>query len=241
MQQLLKKAQRGDEKALEELFFMHEASLYRIAFLYVKNEEDALDVMQEVAYRTFKNIKSLKNIEYFKTWITKITMNCAIDYIRQKGKVLSLEREWIENIEQISETQEKEIILRTTVEDLMNVLEVEEKSVIVLKYYEDVKKHQAAGDKAAAMNSYMLDFGPTMTTIQNNSASLDEIAVQSAEDLYSAATRVAMVLLVVALAVSGAAIGVTLFYALLSVVAIIAGDILMSLVDPRISFSTKDR
>lgn len=137
MQQLLKKAQRGDEKALEELFFMHEASLYRIAFLYVKNEEDALDVMQEVAYRTFKNIKSLKNIEYFKTWITKITMNCAIDYIRQKGKVLSLEREWIENIEQISETQEKEIILRTTVEDLMNVLEVEEKSVIVLKYYEE--------------------------------------------------------------------------------------------------------
>ena len=93
--------------------------------------------MQEVAYRTFKNIKSLKNIEYFKTWITKITMNCAIDYIRQKGKVLSLEREWIENIEQISETQEKEIILRTTVEDLMNVLEVEEKSVIVLKYYEE--------------------------------------------------------------------------------------------------------
>lgn len=74
MQQLLKKAQRGDVKALEELFFMHEASLYRIAFLYVKNEEDALDVMQEVAYRTFKNIKSLKAdapLEVKGTWECK--------------------------------------------------------------------------------------------------------------------------------------------------------------------------
>ncbi len=40
---------------------------------------------------------------------------------------------------------------------------------------------------------------------------------------------------------NGVIVGVTLFYALLSIVAIIAGDILMSLVDPRISFSTKDR
>ena len=137
MQRLLKRAQRGDAKALEELFFMHEASLYRMAFLYVKNEEDALDVMQEVAYRTFKNIKSLKNVQYFKTWITKITINCAIDHIRQNGKMISLESEFIENMEQISETQEKEIILKATVEDLMNVLEVEEKSVILLKYYQE--------------------------------------------------------------------------------------------------------
>ena len=40
---------------------------------------------------------------------------------------------------------------------------------------------------------------------------------------------------------NGVIVGVTLFYALLSVLAIILGDILMSMVDPRISFSTKDR
>lgn len=137
VEQLLKKAQRGDGKALEKLFLMQEASLYRIAFLYVRNEEDALDVMQEVAYRTFKNIKSLKNVEYFKTWITKITINCAIDHIRQNGKLCSLESEFIENMEQVSETQEKEILLKVTIEDLMNVLEPEEKSVILLKYYQE--------------------------------------------------------------------------------------------------------
>ena len=40
---------------------------------------------------------------------------------------------------------------------------------------------------------------------------------------------------------NGVIVGVTLFYATLSVVSIILGDILMSVVDPRISFSTKDR
>ena len=38
---------------------------------------------------------------------------------------------------------------------------------------------------------------------------------------------------------NGVIVGVTLFYASLSVIAIIFGDILMSMVDPRISFTTK--
>ena len=40
---------------------------------------------------------------------------------------------------------------------------------------------------------------------------------------------------------NGVIVGVTMFYALLSVVSIILGDILMSMVDPRISFSNESR
>lgn len=40
---------------------------------------------------------------------------------------------------------------------------------------------------------------------------------------------------------NGVIVGVTLFYAILSVVALIMGDVLMATVDPRISFTTKDR
>ena len=36
-------------------------------------------------------------------------------------------------------------------------------------------------------------------------------------------------------------VGVTLFYAILTVVSVILGDVLMSLVDPRISFTSKAR
>ena len=40
---------------------------------------------------------------------------------------------------------------------------------------------------------------------------------------------------------NGVIVGVTLFYALLSIISLILGDILMSLVDPRISFTSKAR
>ena len=40
---------------------------------------------------------------------------------------------------------------------------------------------------------------------------------------------------------NGVIVGVTLFYAVLSVISLIAGDLLMAAVDPRISFTTKDR
>ncbi|MBO4290748.1 MAG: ABC transporter permease, partial [Lachnospiraceae bacterium] len=40
---------------------------------------------------------------------------------------------------------------------------------------------------------------------------------------------------------NGVIVGVTLFYATLSVVSIILGDLLMAVMDPRISFTTKDR
>jgi len=91
--------------------------------------------MQEVAYHMFKNIRSVKNAEYFKTWLTRITMNCAIDHIRKNSKVVQIGIEYLENVEEISESYEKEVLLGASLEELMTVLEPEEKNIILLKYY----------------------------------------------------------------------------------------------------------
>ena len=53
-------AQEGDHIAFLRLFQEYEQDLYRIVFVYVKNESDALDVVQETAYRSLKTIKNLK-------------------------------------------------------------------------------------------------------------------------------------------------------------------------------------
>ena len=135
VEKLLKKAQAGNEKAFLELFSKYENQMYRIAFLHVKNENDALDVMQEVAYRTFKNIKTVKNPEYFKTWLTRITMNCAIDHIRNNSKIVQLETNYLEEMEEVTESYEREVLLRADLEELLEVLDSEEKNLILLKYY----------------------------------------------------------------------------------------------------------
>ncbi|HET6872254.1 MAG TPA: RNA polymerase, partial [Sporolactobacillaceae bacterium] len=50
MSRLVKKAQQGDDQAFLKLFQKYEEDIYRMAFVYVKNQTDALDVVQEVAY-----------------------------------------------------------------------------------------------------------------------------------------------------------------------------------------------
>lgn len=134
---------KGDSHDFAEQFRRHEAELYRIAYIYVKNEQDALDIMQETAYKAYKNRKSLKQPKYFKTWLTRITINCAIDHIRKNGRLLPLE-DYAENLPILSFEEEQQIILRTTLSSLMNELEPIEKSVILLKYYEQLTFQEIA-------------------------------------------------------------------------------------------------
>ncbi|MGP7817008.1 sigma-70 family RNA polymerase sigma factor [Niallia sp. 01092] len=109
---LVKKAQKGDEKAYITLFQQYEEDLYRIAYVYVRNKNDALDIVQETAYKSFSKLKSLKKPEYFKTWLIKIAINSAISFLRKEQKVVPMKTE---NTEFIS-SNDKDLSLHLTKE-----------------------------------------------------------------------------------------------------------------------------
>ncbi|WP_337017952.1 sigma-70 family RNA polymerase sigma factor [Oceanobacillus massiliensis] len=129
--ELVKKAQKGNSDAFLEIFQHYEQELYRIAFVYVKNQDNALDVMQEVAYKSFKNISALQNPEYFKTWITRITINSSKDFLKANGKVTHIAPEHVDNIT----SKDKDFLLSVTLEELMNCLNENERTVIMLRFY----------------------------------------------------------------------------------------------------------
>ncbi|WP_214483186.1 sigma-70 family RNA polymerase sigma factor [Bacillus sp. SM2101] len=129
---LIKKAQKRDDKAFLTLFEFYQEDIYRIAYVYVKNKNDALDVVQEVAYRSFKKIDTLKNPKYFKTWLIKIAINCAIDLARKNNKVIQLEPEH----EEFIGSEDGDVSLSVTLEELLNQLNEDEKSIIILKFYQ---------------------------------------------------------------------------------------------------------
>ncbi|MGM7681326.1 RNA polymerase sigma factor [Cytobacillus sp. Hm23] len=128
----MKKAQKRDDQAFLTLFEHYQEDKYRIAYVYVKNQSDALDVVQEVAYRSFKKIHTLKNPKYFKTWLLKITINCAIDLTRKNNKVIQLETEH----EKFMGSEDGDVSLSVTLEELLNQLNEDEKSIIILKFYQ---------------------------------------------------------------------------------------------------------
>lgn len=91
-----------------------------------------MDVVQEVAYRSFKRIETLKNPEYFKTWLIKITITCSIDLIRKNKKVIQLKPEYEEFIGSVDE----DVSLSITLQELLEQLNENEKSIIILKFYQ---------------------------------------------------------------------------------------------------------
>jgi len=133
IRRLVIKAQKGNDKAFLKLFQQYEEDIYRTAYVYVKNKDDALDIVQEVAYQSFKKIDTLQKPEYFKTWLMKITINCAINVIKKNQKIIQLKPEF----EVLITSEEEDLSLSLSLQELMNTLQEEEKSVILLKFYHD--------------------------------------------------------------------------------------------------------
>ena len=75
----------------------NQEKLYRIAFSYSKNEEAALDIVQEAITKALKNINKLSEESYIKTWFYRILINESLQYIRKNKRILTYELEAIEN------------------------------------------------------------------------------------------------------------------------------------------------
>ena len=73
---LVSKAVTGNKDAFEKLIVIHQEYLYKTAYMYTKNEQDALDAVQECAMHAMISMDKLREPAYFKTWITRILINC---------------------------------------------------------------------------------------------------------------------------------------------------------------------
>ena len=109
---------------------------YRLAYSYMRNEDDALDVVQESAYRAIRDCGKVKNKDYLSTWIYRIVVNTALDLLRKKKKeTLTEELPEIPVEDQYQETE-----LRT----ILNQLDHKSKTIIILRYFEDLKLEDIA-------------------------------------------------------------------------------------------------
>lgn len=115
--------------------------LYRVAFSYTKNEEEALDIVQEAIIKALKNINQLKEKEYIKTWFYRILINECLQYIKRNKRFITCELKEIEDkIECNYDIAIDEIDVYRHVQNLNEKL----KTVIILRYFEDMKINEIA-------------------------------------------------------------------------------------------------
>lgn len=132
---LVKKAINGDGEAFELLIKQESDKLYKIAYLHVRNKEDALDVIQESVYKAFISIKKLKNTEFFSTWLVKILIRTAYKMLEQRKRLGFIDDELITELSDKDVPEyEQQIDLSYAVSKLNNNYQ----TVIILFYYNDL-------------------------------------------------------------------------------------------------------
>ncbi|NYB75117.1 sigma-70 family RNA polymerase sigma factor [Sedimentibacter hydroxybenzoicus DSM 7310] len=128
------------EKQLEEYVVENKEKHYRIAYSYVKNTDDALDIVQESIFKALISLNTLKNPEFMKTWFYRILVNCSLDCIRKQKKIITLDNEVLYSyIDEVNDTY-TDIDLHKALDELPDSY----RSIIILRFFEDLKIEEIA-------------------------------------------------------------------------------------------------
>lgn len=85
---LVKRAKKGDKNALVELVMAQKSDYYKLAYVYMKNQNDALDAMEDMIVVLYENIHKLKNEDSFYTWSKTILVNCCKKMLREHARTI---------------------------------------------------------------------------------------------------------------------------------------------------------
>lgn len=84
----LRRAQRGDPAAFEQLMTPLEGGLWRLCCHYLPNRQDAQDALQETMLKIWRALPDFRGQSALTTWAYRLCVNCCLDQLRrQKSRV----------------------------------------------------------------------------------------------------------------------------------------------------------
>lgn len=113
---------------------------YRLAYSYTRNQEDALDVVQNSVCKALEHYEELKNENAVHTWIYRIVVNESLRTIKENKKhdlfKNSGEREGV--------YEERRFDVQDDLYEQINRLDKDTQTIIKLRFYEDLALQQIA-------------------------------------------------------------------------------------------------
>lgn len=80
--ELLARLQAGHDGALAEVADAYGSRIYQLAFRYLRNNEDAEEVVQDVLYKVHRNVSTFRGDAALSSWIYRITFNASMSRLR---------------------------------------------------------------------------------------------------------------------------------------------------------------
>ena len=109
--------------------------LYRLAFCYVKHQQDALDIVSDSVYRGLIHLYQLREPDQFDAWMDRIVVHAALDYLRKKGRVQLAGEETLSLLpaDEASLTAEESMDLYHA----LDLLSPEDRTYILLRFFRE--------------------------------------------------------------------------------------------------------
>ena len=128
------------EEQIAEYVIGYKENHFRLAYSYVKNIDDALDIVQESIYKAISSKDSLKNPNFIKTWFYRIVVNTSLDFLRKQRKVSIVEEDVLIDLDPGAADEYENFDLQRALDSLPDNY----RSVVVLRYFEDLKIEEIA-------------------------------------------------------------------------------------------------
>ncbi|MFO0435870.1 MAG: RNA polymerase sigma factor [Sphingobacteriaceae bacterium] len=106
LQEIVERCKKDDAKAQEYLFNTYSKTLFGICCRYIKDRDDAQDVLQDSFIKIFLNINQFTGTGNFEGWMKRITVNTALHFLKEKSK---LKFEGTDNLYVLEDETEEEI------------------------------------------------------------------------------------------------------------------------------------
>ena len=124
------------QQKVESVVLESYEEMYRLAYSYVRNEQDAMDIVQESVYKCIRHAGKIKEEAYIHTWVWRVVINTALDFKRMRAR----EQSWdsLEDICFIQTEKEYDVI------DALGILKERERTMLILYYFEGFKLEEIA-------------------------------------------------------------------------------------------------
>ncbi|MCC3375946.1 RNA polymerase sigma factor [Cohnella sp. REN36] len=128
------------EKSLIRFITENKENVYRLAYSYVKNAENALDIVQDSIQKAITASEFLKSESSMKSWFYRIVVNTSLDFLRKQKRIQLVDDMTLELHCPASEDVYHDIDLEKALEELPQAY----RTVVVLRYFEDLKIEEIA-------------------------------------------------------------------------------------------------
>lgn len=131
------RAKRGNHDAFVRIIKACEPSMYRLAKTYLKTDSECADALQETILKAFQSIGTLREPQYFKTWLLRILINECNRMLKHRSQVIPI----AEIVDRGSYSHDPK---PNGLNDAVHALEEELRIVVTLFYMEDLPLKEIA-------------------------------------------------------------------------------------------------